>query len=609
MPFLTAILMSSLLTAQAQEPDRVTMSLEEYLQLYEASKNRPEKPEKPPIEHLISDARYSGEVVLDDGEAVSVVFDATLRVERAKANGWSRIRLLSGDAALLSATIDGRPAPVQLKDGWYLLVTDRRGSFEVKTRFAVSLSSGEGITSMSFPIQPSGATRLKLEVPADAPLDVTVGNARLVRARHDGNTQIIDATVAPWGRLSASWQREVESAEDVAVAAKVYTETHHLVSVAEGLLRESVSIDHTIRFGSVDTLRYDLPEGVTVLDVRGVGLSDWALDGSGDLVVRLRYAAEDSYRLAIDLESVLGEGDLTLDAPLVRPIGVERAKGWVGVTAGGNLEITPTTVVAAGAVDVRTLPAQILGITQQPVLLGYKYLDDDEARIGLELSAHDEVDVLVTLVDAVQGTTMLTIDGRRLTSVVYDVRNNRMQYLRLAMPQGAELWSAAVAGRAVQPARASDGVVLVPLVRSADSGSALSSFGVEVVYVEAGVAPTGGVTPFEAELPRLEVPATTVSWTIYVPWEAKLNTKKTTGSLRWVSSPSHRARASDNLVMTEYQEDMAQSAHADLAAGALGTGATPVRVELPLEGQAVTFEKILALDERLWVAFDLKGLK
>src|SRR5690606_22992601 len=107
----------------------------------------------------------------------------------------------------------------------------------------------------------------------------------------------------------------------------------------------------------------------------------------------------------------------------------------------------------------------------------------------LEVTQHDDVDVLVTLLDQARATTMWTTDGRRMTSVRYQVRNNRRQYLRLALPEGAELWSASLGGRAVKPAAAADGRVLLPLVRSQSLGGALAAFEVEVVYVEEGNRP------------------------------------------------------------------------------------------------------------------------
>jgi hypothetical protein len=49
-----------------------------------------------------------------------------------------------------------------------------------------------------------------------------------------------------------------------------------------------------------------------------------------------------------------------------------------------------------------------------------------------------------------------------------------------------------------------------------------------------------------------------------------------------------------------------QAAENQDAAGALGQGVEPVRVELPLTGQVHAYEKMLVLDEPLWVSFGYK---
>jgi hypothetical protein len=289
---------------------------------------------------------------------------------------------------------------------------------------------------------------------------------------------------------------------------------------------------------------------------------------------------------------------------------VERSKGWVGVQALGTLELTAGATSGAAAVDVRTLPASIVGVTDQPVLLGFKYLGAD-ADIPLIAKEHDEVDVLVTLLDQAEATTMFTPDGRRLTSVRYQVRNNRRQFLRLDLPDGAELWSASVAGRAVQPAASSEGELLVPLVRSQSAGGALAAFEVQIVYVETGAGPSAsGAGTFEATLPTADAPATWVGWTVYAPWEAKVEKRKhREGSLRAVDMLSRPAQASQMLQIESQNANYQQAAQQQIAGGALGQGAAPVEVSLPVDGQPLHFEKLLALDERLWVSFDYKKLK
>jgi len=225
------------------------------------------------------------------------------------------------------------------------------------------------------------------------------------------------------------------------------------------------------------------------------------------------------------------------------------------------------------------------------------------------VSAHDDVDVLVTLLDQAEATTMFTRDGRRLTSVKYEVRNNRRQFLRIKLPEGAELWSSAVAGRAVTPAT-SGGSILVPLIRSQSQGGGLASFAVEVVYVETGDATSeSGKGRFAAMLPKPDVPTTYVGWTVYAPSDAKVKAEKSDGTLRYVPSLSKPLGAVQALEVRSQAPGQQRSAGNQAGAGALGDGAAPVRVRLPLEGQPYFFEKLLALDEGLWVEFDYKGLK
>ncbi len=99
-----------------------------------------------------------------------------------------------------------------------------------------------------------------------------------------------------------------------------------------------------------------------------------------------------------------------------------------------------------------------------------------------------------------------------------------------------------------------------------------------------------------------------MGWTVYAPWDAKVS-KKHDGSLRAVAGLSRPVGAVEVLEVGASNAPMQQAGRAQVATGAMGSGATPVQVSLPLEGQPITFEKLLALDERLWVSFDYRGLK
>jgi len=607
-----AALALGLASAHAAEPDQVTMTLREFLQLYEKSRDRAKPPEPAPRPFSLASARYDGVVQLEDGTPTSAVFEARLRLDVHKAEGWIRAPLLTQEVALESATLDGRPAPIVLEGGAYTLVTDRKGSLDLRLTFAVRVENAVGASSFSFPLLPSGSTEVELAVPVEEDLDFTIAQARRLTERQERGRRVVTATLPPRGNLAVRWQRQVPQAapepEADRARARIYSEVYTLATVGDGLVRAQTTIESTILFAGVDRFAYTLPEGMTLLDVSGAGLRDWTLGDDNTLLVELNYAAEDRYTLSLDMERVVGEGDARVEAPLVVPRGVERSKGALGVAARGNLEVNAGEVSGATVVDVRTLPAAILGRTSQPVLLGYKYLGT-EASVPLVISDHDDVDVLVTLLDQADATTMFTPDGRRLTRVGYEVRNNRRQFLRLVLPEGAELWSAAVAGRSVQPAT-SGGALLIPLIRSQTRGGGLASFAVEVVYVESGTpAGDNGRGVFAAALPRPDVPTTYVSWTVYAPDEAKVKTRRAEGTMAFVEELSRPLGVVRVMEMQAQAPAQQESARVQADAGALGEGAAPVRVRLPLEGRPYFFEKLLALDEGLTVSFPYKGLE
>lgn len=599
------------LSARAEDPEHVVMGLDQFLEMYE--KTRKDDP-TPPRDHAIASALYIGKVLVEDERPHAAEFKARMHIEVLAKKGWARVPILPATVALQSAKIGGKEAAVVIENGQYTLVTDRRGAFDLELQFGAAVTTAQGRSSIEFQLANSGSTQVELAVPVEQDLDFTVAGARLKSDRVVGTDRVVNATLPSTGTLSIAWQDKLPDAKVAAQQARVYAEVYSLVGIGDGVLRTTATIQNTILFAGVRKLQYQIPDGMTLLSVEGNGIRDWKLGADATLDVLLNYAAEGTYSVTLEMEKVVGEKSQGLDAPVVVPKGVERAKGWMGVEARGTLEISAGEVKGATVVDVRALPGAILGITDQPVLLGYKYLGA-EPEIPLDIAKHADVDVLVTLIDQTQARTMWTPEGRRLTSVKYQIRNNRRQFLRLELPGGAELWSASVGGRAVQPAESSDKRVMIPLVRSTATGGSLAAFQVEVVYVEsADATPDNGKGTFKAGLPRPDAPSTYVAWTIYSPERAKIRKRTIDGTLRNVDYLSNPIPFED-LSYIETDTPMVQEAaniQAKSSGGggaSMGTGATPVPVSLPLQGEPIEFEKLLSLGEPLEVEFSYRGLR
>ena len=586
---------------------RVVMPWQDFKILYDKGQAPEDMPETAPRDFTISRAVYSGKV-----EDEATVFNANLRVDVLKDKGWVAVPVLPTSVALRQAKLGGKDAAITIDGNWYVLITDKKGPLSLDLEFAVSTFDSQGQAGFAFQLPNSGGTEVTVDVPVTEELEVEVANAQRVSQEQRGAVRRISALLPAKGNLSVTWQRAAVSETGEAAAAleaRVYAETNSLVGVAEGLLECQSTVNYSILHAGVEQLRVSLPADVTLLDVQGQGIRDWSVATAGKrqiVTVDLNYEAEGAYRLTLDYEKLLPEGGGDVTVPDLQVVGAERSKAFIGVDARSNLEVQPGKATVARTIDVRELPAAIVGMTKWPVLMGFR-ASKEGWEIPLTIKQHEEVDMLVTIVDQLAATSVMTADGRRMTQVTYNMRNNRAQFLEIDLPKGSTPWSTFVAGRAVKPALADDGSLLVPLARSQSGKGDLARFAVEIVYVEDGSEPVNGAGTFTAALPTSDVPTTSVAWTVYLPRQAKVPEKSFDGTMRRVFwfTPIEVDGVSSEASLQQVR----QQAQANMDSGAMGSGVTPVRVNLPIDGQAFYFEKLLVQDDDLNVAFDYKKLK
>jgi hypothetical protein len=199
-----------------------------------------------------------------------------------------------------------------------------------------------------------------------------------------------------------------------------------------------------------------------------------------------------------------------------------------------------------------------------------------------------------------------------MTKVVYSVRNNRNQFLRLSMPPGADVWSASVGGNTVSPAKDDKGQLLIPLIRSAGARE-LTSFPVELVYVETPAKAPPAEGRLRVQMPKTDAPVIHVMFNYYLPAEGDYTVSAGlfsrglgfSGPLRVVSEfASLASGTSDTAVMQKSQqqaEELQKQADTKADATAKMAGAQPIRVTLPVQGRLFKLEKVLALPgDELW---------
>ena len=534
-----------------------------------------------PLDYMIKASAYTGSELSKDG----AVFVATFDIEIFDSEGWKKIPLLPSHVALRDAKLPDN-SYLLLEDGMYTVLTEEDGEMQIEISFAIAATAKEGLYAVNFKRVPSVTCVLDATFPQSG-LDVTVvGSQSTDITATNGITRVM-AALPDATPIGITWEEALPEIEKG--PSKYYTETRTLISIAEGLIIGQSHIDFTILHTPTRELRMRVPAGVGVLEINGSQIRDWRVT-EGILAVQLEKEVIGPYALEIKYESSPDMTDGKVKVPVVTGDGVVREKGEIGIVSLTNVEVKSDTVDKAHAIDVKELPVDMSAMTKQPILLAYRYVEP-EFELTIDIRKHQDVDVLLTIIDRATFSVMQTFDGRRITRAVYNVRNNRNPFLRIALPEGADLWSAAVEGRSVQPAKDEEGRVLLPLLRS--QGRGMSAFPVELVYAEKGAAPTpDGRGSATVEMPQCSEPIMHMMVSLYVPREGRYGDFE--GTLRLVDK-FRQAFAAPAVVNNINLAQNSQQVMVNNVAAV--RAAAPMEVQLPMSGKVYLLEKILVVDD------------
>ena len=568
------------------------------------------KPKETPLpaDYVVASSDFTG--TLHEGGAV---FELAMRVNVIKEEGWQRIPLLPASVAIEEAVLPD-DCYLNVHGGHYELLTTKSGWLDIKVKFAVAVTEQAGAHLVRFATMPSGACVLKLTVPREN-VDVKVAGAQAVLPMEAKKGETVVGAALPSGApVSITWERALAAVEPA--EPKIYAETGTLVAVGEGILtcRERISLN--VLHAGVRSVTLSVPKQVNVLEVSGSAVHDWrAVKDAVEVRFTREVIGNALLSLVYEYAAPVAEDTKTdqPEVPVLRVREAVREKGYIAVVAVANVEIAAPVHAGATGVDARELPPEILHMTGQPVLLAFRYAGK-EFNIKLLVKKHEDVAVLLTIADSAVLTIMQTADGRRITKAIYNVRNNRNQFLRMKLPEGAEIWSATVAGKSVRPAMDEGKNVLMPLVRSGGRME-LTSFPVEIVYVQSqkDIAAKGSM---RIDLPAAGQPVTHLMAQLYLPAEGSYKTGlwgklSFEGPLRRVDAFSHIASAprppQPQVDAANQAEQLQRAAVRRQEAKAVAAGVTPIRVRLPVRGQLFRFEKILVIDEPLHIDFQYSG--
>lgn len=357
----------------------VFLPYEKFQELWKAAREtQPAKPEvKPPVDVVINEVANEAMATRD-----VVKVSAKVKIELLTV-GWHDVPLRLADAAVTSATIDGKPARILFdKNSGYRLVVERaKGGpqqIELALEYAKTFTKAPGANSVSFQSPQSPVSRWKVRVDepgvkidihpliaaGDVPADANAARSEILAFVGAADTVRID------------WTPRSEGAAGLDVLAGVQTEQQ--VFVDETVVRTRASLVYTISRAQLSRLQIDVPAAHRVANVFDANVKRWSIEKQTDpkattqrIDVELFEPAKQSQTVVVELEQITAEAAVqTTTVPVIAAVGVGRQQGIVVVQTAEGLRAEATKHTGLLQLDMGDLPA---GLSRNRWTFSYRY--------------------------------------------------------------------------------------------------------------------------------------------------------------------------------------------------------------------------------------------
>lgn len=327
------------------------------------------------------------------------------------------------------------------------------------------------------------------------------------------------ATLEP-GVPTRCWWSSHEAATTAAERpARYLSDIKTLVTLSEADVRMAALVDITVLQGEPARFELRVPMGFEIAGATGSSL-ETSEQQADRLIVTARDPALRRHQFLVTLERSNDGGTRSAEVPFPSIEGAQRETGDAAVEGVGTMELKATESDGMQRIDVREAAAPLRNLARQPLLAAFRYQrkGDDLPRLMLEVTRYPDAAVLAAVAELATVTTLVTSEGRALSEVALTVRNQAQPFLKVALPAGATLLSAEVAGEAVKPVKGADGT-RVPLLRAGFRPT--GPYAVSFVYLQPGT-PLGKSGQARIALPAIDIPVEMLGWELFVPDQYKV---------------------------------------------------------------------------------------
>ena len=487
----------------------VTLTLDEYNRLVELAAKPPKKSDVPPLPYSIKHANLKLHVE-DNGVLGTVQLEGEVFHK-----GVSKVPLTTG-MTVLDAHQSGKGLPLEQENGTHTALLTGPGEFTVDLDTGLPLRIEAGRASFSLPVPAAGSVQLALVIPGDHTF-ANISPGLITNRKSENGHTAIEATLVPGQPATIWWTTRETVTPVVAREVRFLADEKTLVSVSESEMRVAVLADVTVVQGEPAQFHAELPAGFEVTGVTGATL-DSTETNNGVLTLKVNAPGQRSHQFLISMERPIN--DSKADAPFLSFKKAQRETGEVLVEGAGTMEITATEGGGLKRMDVKEVNPYLRSLAHFPPQAAFRYHKQasETPSLALQWVRFPDGSVLAAVAERAEVTTLVTSEGKSLTEVKLTIKNQAQPFLKVALPAGATILSADVAGERVKPVQGPDGN-RVPLLRPGFRPT--DSYTVSFVFMHSGApfAKKGGA---DLSLPSMDIPISLMTWEVFLPEQYKV---------------------------------------------------------------------------------------
>lgn len=581
----------------------VVISVDDYRDLRAKAYPSEARPEPVSVDATLTRVDYDLKI---NGDAATGQANLTVDVMK---DGWVRVPIPDG-LLVRNAQLDGKLVSLVVgstKSGSELsALLSKPGRSVLVLDIAVPVATAAASETLALPATASGITHATVQL-ARPDVDVAVSGGLLT----DKSEQVRETKWTAYGHgteaLSFTWRRRTEDHRST-LPLRQRGSLIELVSLGEDSTAIVAEVNLEVLQGAAQEEKLQLGDSISINQVSGASVADWEVKG-GELTVKFLEPLEHDVRFVVNCETRLPR-DGQIAVPIFSVENMLRQTGGVAVEVLGAGEIKDAKVQGLEEADASDLGSMVAS-RQSPSLAAYRFrnMENVSRSLSINVARYTQQAVLMANVEEARYRALFSNDGKVLVQAQYAVRNNQRNFLKVTLPPGAMVWSAALSGKAVRPGQSPDGSLLLPLEK-ARGGEDASEFAVEFVYFsrDAKWDDKGKVT---VQLPALDLPISRTGLLVYYPPFFKFSAEPGIFHEQTYAAPVSSAlisppievmtRSGTDAEYTQRDQSLTQNAPASPASaddkrksaffaktqGVRARGILPIRVSFPAFGPSV----------------------